>query len=322
MSRRAFITGVAGQDGSYLAELLLGKGYRVYGLIRHRTGVSDHPNLVNVLGSPDFELISGDITDRTLMEKSIRTIKPHEVYNLASQSHVGRSFEMPELTAEVTGRAVLGLLEAIRGSGFNSKFYQASTSELFGNASTDVQDESTPLMPVSPYGCAKLFAHHITRVYRDAYNMFACAGILYNHESVRRGEDFVTQKVARAVARIKLQKQQVLKLGNLESRRDWGHARDYVRGMYLMLQAPTPDDFVLATGETHTISEFVDIAFKRVGLRAADYVRVDPTLYRPIDVNVLCGRARKAEAVLKWVPDVTFKELVEEMVDGALAVLR
>lgn len=315
MKRRALITGIAGQDGSYLAEHLLGLGYAVYGIVRASTTRTSMPNIEHILGS--IEVLQGDIIDRSFIDRSMMSIKPHEVYNLAAQSHVGQSFAAPEATACATGLAVLGILEAIRASGFNSRFYQASTSEMFGNAGSP-QRETTPFEPVSPYGCAKLFAHHITRTYREAYNMFACTGILLNHESPRRGPSFVTQKIARAVAGIKRAGKGELLLGNMNAHRDWGHARDYVRGMHLIVQHRRPDDFILATGETHTVKEFVHEAFSHVGLDHEEHVRVDPALFRPTDVNFLVGDATRAREQLGWVPAVTFKELVREMVDAAM----
>lgn len=316
--RRAFITGAAGQDGSYLAELLLGKGYQVYGLVRHSTTSNTYENINHLRSEHGFEILTGDITDRSMLERQLRLIKPHEVYNLAAQSHVGKSFEMPEQTTLVTGHAVIGLLEAIRLSGFNSRFYQASTSELFGNAAGEMQSEMTPMLPVSPYGCAKLLAHNVVRVYRVSYNMFACSGILFNHESPRRGPEFVTQKIANGVARIAHGHDRIIKLGNLKAQRDWGHARDYVEGMHMMLNRSQPEDFVLATGQTHTILEFVELAFKHVGLDYHDHVEIDPALFRPTDVHVLCGDASRARDVMGWSPRTTFNELVSDMVDMAM----
>ncbi len=316
MKKRALITGVAGQDGSYLSELLLEKDYEVYGLIRQRTSQQELKNIKHI--QDKINILEGDITDAGYVSRQLGIIKPHEVYNLAAQSHVGVSFEIPETTTQIDAVGVLNLLEGIRHSGFNSRFYQASTSELFGNAKTEFQNEETPLVPVSPYGCAKLYAHHITRVYREAYNMFACSGILFNHESPRRGQQFVTQKIAHGVAKIALNKSNELRLGNLNAKRDWGHARDYVAGMYLMLNHNVPKDFVLATGETHTIQEFVDIAFKCVLLNAAQYVKHDVRFYRPIDVHTLKGDATLAFNELGWRPQTKFENLVKEMVDFQL----
>lgn len=327
MKKRALITGISGQDGSYLAEHLLGLNYDVYGIVRASTTRDCLPNVGHILSN--VSIFEGDIADRTFVDRCLRIAKPHEVYNLAAQSHVGQSFEAPEMTMRTTGMAVLGLLEAIRTSGFNSKFYQASTSEMFGNSSSP-QNELTPMMPVSPYGCAKLFAHHITRTYREAYNMFACSGILLNHESPRRGPNFVTQKVCRYVARLahnqrcdveKRVAMSQLRLGNMDARRDWGHARDYVRGMHMMMQHTRPDDFVLATGETHSVKELVRVAFSHVGLDYEKYVQVDTSLFRPIDVNALVGDPSKAKRLLGWAPMVTFEELIHEMVDSALQEL-
>lgn len=322
MKRRAFITGVAGQDGSYLVDLLLTLGYDVYGLIRHSTQQSSMKNIEHLMSEQGFKLESGDILDQTYITKLFKLIKPHEIYNLAAQSHVGKSFEMPAATNLVTGHAVICMLEAIRDSGFNSKFYQASTSEMFGNSTDAVLTETTPFAPVSPYGCAKLFAHHAVRVYREAYNMFACAGVMLNHESPRRGPEFVTQKIAQGVARIKRDGVGVIKLGNIDAKRDWGHARDYVKGMHAMLQASVPDEFVFATGELHSVREFIERAFDVVGLDSAQHVVIDPTLYRPIDVHTLCGSSAKAAIKLGWRVETQFSCLVEEMVVAAVTGCR
>ena len=312
MNRRAFITGVAGQDGSYLAELLLEKGYQVYGLIRYSTTERELANLKNVRDR--IEIIEGDMTDGSMLDRTIRTIKPHEVYNLAAQSHVGMSFKMPELTADVTGMSVLRILEAIRKSDFNSKFYQASTSELFGNSVYGSLTEEESFAPVSPYGCAKLFAHHIARNYRESYNMFVCCGILFNHESPRRGPQFVTRKITQGAALISQGKLDKLGLGNMDASRDWGHAKDYVRGMWMMMQHGQPDDYILATGRSHTVRDFARLSFEAVGLNYEDHVYVDPRFYRPVDVHTLTGDASKAQHVLGWKPEYSFKDLVEDMV--------
>lgn len=314
--KRAFITGVAGQDGSYLSELLLQNDYKVYGLVRYSTTEKDLKNISHLVN--EIEIIEGDITDASQMRREIGRIKPHEVYNLAAQSHVGMSFKLPEMTTQVTGLAVLNLLEGIRSSDFNSKFYQASTSELFGNSTAGLQNEDCHLVPVSPYGCAKLYAHMITKTYRESYNMFNCCGILFNHESPRRGENFVTRKIAKAVAAIKHGKQKKLGLGNLDARRDWGHAKDYVNGMWMMLTHNEPGDYVLATGETHSIREFCQIAFELVDLDYNDFVYTDPMFYRPVDVNLLIGDATKAKNILGWKSNITFKNLVCSMVESEL----
>lgn len=314
MKDRALITGIAGQDGSYLAELLLEKGYDVYGLVRYSTTESEFKNIKHIRN--DIKLLEGDITDGSAMHRLIGLVKPHEIYNLAAQSHVGKSFEIPELTTQVTGVAFLKLLEAVRKSGFNSKIYQASTSELFGNSTEKTQNEQTSFVPVSPYGCAKLYAHHVARNYREAYNMFVCCGILFNHESPRRGPQFVTRKITRGAAQIARGELDKLGLGNMDARRDWGHARDYVRGMWMMMQHGKPDDYVLATGATHSVRDFAEEAFKAVGLDYREYVFVDPKFYRPTDVNTLVGDATKARDVLGWEPQYSFSDLVSEMVEG------
>lgn len=309
--RRAFITGIAGQDGSYLTELLLEKEYDVYGLVKYSTTNLYYENINHLM--PFIEVVEGDITDSAQMNGLLAKIKPHEVYNLAAQSHVGTSFKMPELTAQVTGIGPLKLLEAIRASGFNSKFYQASTSELYGNSTTKLLDENVPFSPVSPYGCAKLFAHHIACNYRISYNMFVCCGILFNHESPRRGENFVTRKIIRGAATAKSGSKNKLALGNMDARRDWGHAKDYVRGMWLMMQHSVPDDYVLASGTSYSVRDFAEMAFNAVGLDYNDFVYVDPLLYRPTDVNVLVGSAKKAENILGWKPEYDLKQLIEDM---------
>ncbi len=312
--KRAFITGIGGQDGSYLAEYLHGLGYKVYGLVRYSTTRDGCPNLTDL--SDDIEIIEGDLTDQMAVSRIIRRIKPHEVYNLAAQSHVGKSFEYPQFTADVTAMGVIHLLEAIRQSDFYSKFYQASTSELFGNAEQSPQHELTPFHPRSPYAVSKLFAHHMVRVYRESYNMFACSGILFNHESPRRGDNFVTQKVCKAAAKIALGDQSVLELGNLDARRDWGHARDYVRGMHAMLQHTEPDDFVLATGKSHSIRDLLAAAFSHplVNLNPDDFVQVNPKFFRPAEVHTLMGDASKAKRILGWEPETSFEEMIHEMV--------
>lgn len=313
--RRAFITGISGQDGSYLAEFLLEKGYKVYGLLRYSTTGRHTDNIDHLLRN--IEIVEGDLTDQPFLQQQLAVIKPHEVYNLASQSHVGMSFKIPQQTVQVTGTAVIGLLEAVRMSGFNSRVYQASTSEMFGNVGGLI-DESAPFRPVSPYGCAKVLAHNMCGVYREGYNMFVSCGILFNHESPRRGEDFVTRKIATQVAEIVGRGRETIALGNLDAARDWGHAKDYVEAMWLMLQHNEPDDFVIATGETRTVREFVDIAFKCAGISSEGRITVDPRFYRPIDVQALVGDATKARTKLGWKPRITFEEMVQEMVEMEL----
>jgi len=320
--KKALITGITGQDGSYLAELLLAKGYEVYGIIRRsssfNTGRIDHL-YQDPHDNPKLKLIYGDLLDSSVLSKILRTIKPDEVYNLAAQSHVRVSFDIPEYTADSVALGTLRLLEAIRHENLKTKFYQASSSEMFGKALTVPQNEDTPFNPRSPYACAKVFAHHIAKTYRESYNMFICSGILFNHESPRRGETFVTKKVTKAVARIKFGKQQHLYLGNLEAKRDWGYAPEYVEAMWRMLQHPEADDYVIATGETHSVQEFVEEAFASVGLNWKDHVKIDPKYFRPAEVDLLLGDYSKAKKKLGWEPKTTFKQLVKIMVEADLA---
>lgn len=318
MKKIAIITGVNGQDGSYLAEHLLSLDYKVYGLIR-RVSNPNLSNISNIL--KDIELVESDITDLSSLTKLVKLARPHEYYNLAAQSHVGTSFEQPIATLEMTGKGCLHGLEAIRSSGYHTKFYQASTSEMFGGVSGEVLlNENTPFYPRSPYGAAKLYAHSITTNYRESYRMFACSGILFNHESPRRPASFVTRKITQGLAKIKRGRQTHISLGNLDSKRDWGHAKDYVVGMHLMLQQGTPEDFVLATGETHSIREFLDLACSYAGLNPAKVVQIDPNLYRPAEVDVLLGDASKARKMLGWKPAFTFKTLVEDMMEHDLSI--
>ena len=318
--KKALITGITGQDGSYLAELLLSKGYEVYGIIRRsssfNTGRIDpiyrDPHAANV----HLRLVYGDLNDASSLNKLIRTIQPDEIYNLGAQSHVRVSFDIPEYTAEITGLGTIRLLEAIRESGLKPKFYQASSSEMFGKVQEVPQRETTPFYPRSPYGAAKLYGHWITVNYREAYNMFACSGILFNHESPRRGETFVTRKITKAAARIKLGLQEDLYLGNLDAKRDWGFAGDYVEAMWLMLQQPVPDDYVIATGETHTVMEFLEVAFGHLNLDWKKHVKIDSKYYRPTEVDLLIGDAGKAKKQLQWEPKVRFKELTIMMVEA------
>ncbi|MQL52650.1 GDP-mannose 4,6-dehydratase [Desulfofundulus thermobenzoicus] len=313
--KRALITGITGQDGSYLAEFLLGKGYRVYGLVR-RSSAGNPERIRHLEGQ--VHLLPGDMLDQPSLVAALDQAEPDEVYNLAAQSYVGVSWQQPLLTAQVTGLGVTHLLEAIRTVNPKIRFYQASSSEMFGRVREIPQNENTPFYPRSPYGAAKVYAHHITVNYRESYGLFACCGILFNHESPRRGLEFVTRKVSDGVARIKLGLAGELRLGNLDSRRDWGYAGDYVEAMWLMLQQEEPGDYVIATGETHPVRELVETAFSHAGLDWRKYVVVDPALYRPAEVELLCGDYSRARDRLGWRPKVTFAELVQMMVDADL----
>lgn len=326
MSKKvALVTGITGQDGSYLAELLLNKGYEVHGLVRRASTFNTHriDHLYQDRHESGARLIlhHGDLTDGAALMRLLSEIKPHEVYNLAAQSHVKVSFEMPDFTAEVTAVGALRMLEAIRQVGLNCRFYQASSSEMFGKVVETPQRETTPFYPRSPYACAKVFAHWITVNYRESYGLHASSGILFNHESPRRGETFVTRKITRAVARIKNGLQKKLYLGNMDAKRDWGYAPEYVEAMWLMLQQDTPDDYVIATGETHTVREFVEASFAHVGLDWKKYVEVDPRYFRPAEVDLLLGDPSKAKKKLGWSPKVTFSELVKIMTDADLALV-
>jgi GDPmannose 4,6-dehydratase len=316
--KRAVITGITGQDGSYLAEFLLEKDYEVFGLIRRSSTV----NFERISHLQDkVELISGDLLDQKSLVTALQTSKPHEVYNLGAQSFVPASWEQPMLTGEITGLGVTRMLEAIRTTDEKIRFYQASTSELFGKAQETPQSETTPFYPRSPYGVSKLYAHWITINYRESFDMFACAGILFNHESPRRGLEFVTRKITHAVARIKHDKDEELRLGNLDARRDWGFAGDFVQAMWLMLQQDKPDDFVIATGETRTIREFCQVAFDRAGLDWEKYVVIDERFFRPAEVNILLGDAAKASETLGWKPETSFEKMVQLMVDHDLEMV-
>ncbi len=317
--RRALITGITGQDGSYLAEFLLEKGYRVFGMVR-RTSTVNFERIQHI--QDKIELVPGDLLDQVSLIQILQQCRPHEVYNLAAQSFVPTSFQQPVLTGECTALGVTRMLDAIRIVDPSIRFYQASSSEMFGKVREVPQNEQTPFYPRSPYGVAKVYGHWITVNYRESYNLFACSGILFNHESPRRGLEFVTRKVSYGVARIKLGLDNELRLGNLEARRDWGYAGDYVRAMWLMLQQDEPDDYVIATGETHSVRELCEVAFGCVGLDYRDYVRVDPQYFRPAEVDLLVGDASKARAKLGWKPTVTFKELVQMMVEADLERLR
>ncbi len=321
--KRALITGITGQDGSFLAELLLRKGYEVHGLIRRTssfsTGRIDHLYVEPHLPDCRLFLQFGDMSDGGSLRQLLGELQPDEVYNLAAQSHVRVSFQQPEYTADVTGLGVLRMLEAIRDvqnrTGKAIRFYQASSSEMFGHAGDPPYNEETPFRPRSPYACAKVFAHWLTVNYREAYGLFACSGILFNHESERRGGTFVTRKITRAAGRIKVGLQNELFLGNLDAKRDWGYAPDYVEAMWLMLQQDQPDDFVIATGESHSVREFLEEAFGLLDLDWRDFVKFDPYYLRPTEVEVLIGDASKARRVLGWKPRVGFKELVKRMVE-------
>ena len=322
--KKALITGITGQDGSYLAELLLSKGYEVHGIIRRastfNTDRIDHLYQDPHVNGVKLFLHYGDLADSVKMVKILYDLQPDEIYNLGAQSHVRVSFEIPEYTGNVVGVGAVRILEAIREANLVDKvrFYQASSSEMFGKAHEVPQTEDTPFWPRSPYGCAKMYAHWLTVNYRESYNMFACSGILFNHESPRRGETFVTRKITRAATRIKLGLQDKLFLGNLDAKRDWGYAKEYVEIMWLMLQQDRPDDYVIATNETHSVKEFVVEAFDRLGLDWEKYVDYDERYERPAEVDLLIGDPAKAKKQLGWEPKVTFKELVAIMVDADL----
>jgi len=329
--KKAFITGVTGQNGSYLVELLLDKGYEVHAIIR-RSSIFNTYRIDHIIDNPNFHTYYGDLTDSSNLHRLMSKIKPDEVYNLGAQSHVAVSFEVPEYTAEVVGTGAIRLLDAIRDSNVKCKYYQASTSELFGGIpGTEPQSESTPFYPKSPYGAAKLYAYWVTVNYRESYDLFACNGILFNHESPRRGETFVTKKITQAVARIYQGRQKVLKLGNIDAKRDWGHAKDFVYAQWLMLQQDKPQDYVIATGETHTVREFVELAFKETDVnivwkgegineKGIDektgniLVEIEKKYFRPAEVELLLGDPSKAEKELNWKRLVSFQELVSGMV--------
>ena len=317
--KKALITGITGQDGSYLAELLLEKGYEVHGIIRRSSSFNteriDHLYRDPHINDVKMFLHYGDLSDSSNLSRLLEKIQPDEIYNLAAQSHVRVSFDMPEYTADVVGLGTIRILDAIKETQIKTKFYQASTSELYGKVVETPQTEKTPFYPRSPYACAKLYSYWITVNYRESYNMYACNGILFNHESPRRGETFVTKKITHAIARILNKEQDKLYLGNLDSKRDWGYAKDYVEAMWLMLQQEKPDDYVIATGETHSVREFLDEAFGLVGLDWKKYVEIDPRYYRPAEVDLLLGDPTKAKEKLGWHPKTTFKELVKIMLE-------
>jgi GDPmannose 4,6-dehydratase len=323
--KRALITGITGQDGSYLTELLLAKGYAVHGVVRRTSNLVrsriEHLRTDESIYGRQLFLHYGDLTDGTTLRRIFARVQPAEVYHLAGQSHVGLSFEIPESTSEEVAMATLRLLEIARDQPHPLRFYHASSSEIFGDAADSPQTEQTPFRPASPYGCAKAFATQLARVYRQAYGLFVCNGILYNHESSRRGEHFVTRKIARAAARISRGLEDELLLGNVSTQRDWGHAQDYVEAMWLMLQHSEPDDYVVATGETHSVQDFVDAAFAVVGLPAQKYVKHDASFERPTEPVGLVGSSAKVRRTLGWEPRRTFEDLVREMVETELAAL-
>jgi GDPmannose 4,6-dehydratase len=326
MRRKALITGITGQDGSYLAELLLSKDYDVHG-IKRRSSSFNTSRIDEVL--PDWHerdarlfVHFADLADSTSLIKLLYRLQPDEIYNLGAQSHVKVSFEIPEYTGDVTGLGTTRLLEAIRETGIQTKFYQASSSEMFGRVTEIPQRESTPFCPRSPYACSKVYAHWMVVNYREGYGLFACNGILFNHESPRRGETFVSRKITRAVARIRAGTQGKLFLGNLDAKRDWGYAPEYVEAMWQMMQLDRADDYVVATGETHTVREFVELAFDRAGLDWKQYVEIDPRYFRPTEVDVLQGDASKAKSIFGWEPKTRFRDLVNLMVDADWSLLQ
>ncbi len=326
MSKKALITGITGQDGSYLAELLLAKDYEVHGVIR-RASTFNTSRLDPIYSDPHsgrarLFLHYGDLSDASALARLLGKIQPEEVYNLAAQSHVRVSFDSPEYTTDITATGCVRLLEAIRETGIKPRFYQASSSEMFGKVREIPQTENTPFHPRSPYGCAKVYAHWITVNYREAYGLHASSGILFNHESPRRGETFVTRKITRALAHILAGLQDKVYLGNLEAKRDWGYAREYVEAMWLMLQQDQADDYVIATGETHSIREFLDVAFGHAGLSWEKYVAIDERYYRPAEVDMLIGDPRKAKRQLGWEPKTKFVDLVKLMVDADVKLLK
>jgi GDPmannose 4,6-dehydratase len=323
--KKALITGITGQDGSYLTELLLGKDYDVYGIIR-RASTFNTQRIDHIYQDPhekgaSLQLIFGDLTDTSTVYSILTQVKPDEVYNLGAQSHVRVSFDLPEYTGNSVGLGAVRVLEAIHRLGLKTKYYQASSSEMFGKVQEAPQKETTPFYPRSPYAVAKVYAHWMTVNYRESHGMYACNGILFNHESPRRGETFVTRKITRAVAHIKAGLQDKLYMGNLDAKRDWGYAKEYVEAMWLMLQQDKPDDYVIATGETHSVREFLEEAFKYAGLDYKKYVEFDKRYLRPAEVDTLIGDASKAKKKLGWQPKTTFKELVKIMIDADIADL-
>jgi GDPmannose 4,6-dehydratase len=325
MMKKALVTGITGQDGSYLAELLLSKGYEVHGIIR-RASSFNTSRLEPIYADPHektaLKLHYGDLSDASALARLIGKIAPDEIYNLAAQSHVRVSFDGPEYTTDITATGTVRLLEAIRETGIKTKFYQASSSEMFGKAVEIPQRETTPFYPRSPYGCAKVYAYWITVNYREAYGLFTCNGILFNHESPRRGETFVTRKITRAIAHIQAGLQDKLYLGNLDAKRDWGYAKEYVEAMWLMLQQDQPDDYVIATNETHSVREFLEAAFGHAGLDWRKHVEIDENYFRPAEVDLLIGDYSKARQKLGWQPKTTFNELVKLMVDADIQLVK
>jgi GDPmannose 4,6-dehydratase len=326
MAKKALITGITGQDGSYLAELLLSKGYEVHGIIRRastfNTGRIDHIYSDPHLPSAQLKLHYGDLADASGLARLLANVQPEEIYNLAAQSHVRVSFDCPEYTSDVVATGTVRLLEAIRETGIKPRFYQASSSEMYGKVQEIPQTEKTPFYPRSPYAVAKVYSYWITVNYRESYNLFACNGILFNHESPRRGETFVTRKITRAVADIVLKRQSKLYLGNIDAKRDWGYAKEYVEAMWLMLQQPEPDDYVVATNETHSVREFLEVAFGHVGLDWQKFVEIDPKYFRPAEVDLLIGDYSKAKQKLGWEPKTRFADLVKLMVDADIQRVR
>jgi GDPmannose 4,6-dehydratase len=326
MVKRALITGITGQDGSYLAELLLSKGYEVHGIIR-RASTFNTGRLDHIYGDPHnssvrLKLHYGDLSDASGLARLLAKIEPQEIYNLAAQSHVRVSFDCPEYTTDITATGTIRLLEAIREAGIKPRFYQASSSEMYGKVREVPQTETTPFYPRSPYACAKVYAHWITINYRESYGLHASNGILFNHESPRRGETFVTRKITRAVAQILSGVQEKLYLGNLEAKRDWGYAREFVEAMWMIVQQSEPDDYVIATNETHSVREFLEVAFQHVGLEWSKYVEIDPVYFRPAEVDLLIGDYSKAEKKLGWKPTIKFEDLVKLMVDEDIKRLK
>ena len=320
-TKTALITGVTGQDGSYLAELLLNKGYDVIG-VKRRTSTISTGRIDHIFNNPNFELRYGNMIDSGAIYRLLKEYNPDEVYNLAAQSHVRVSFETPEETANIVAMGTLKLLEAIVNFNRDIKFYQASSSEMFGDNPETPQNELTRLMPASPYACSKVFAHNLIRNYRESYKLHASSGILFNHESPRRGETFVTRKITLAAARIKLDSQDTLRLGNLDAKRDWGFAGDYVEAMWLMLQQEKPDDYVIATGETHSVKEFLNFVFEHAGLDVEKHVQIDKRLFRPHEVPLLLGDPTKAKEKLGWEPDITFSGLAKMMYEADLNMVK
>jgi len=320
MKKIALITGITGMDGSHLADLLLEKNYKVYGMLRRSSNSYTHHNISHLIGK--IELLHGDMSDQNSLLRCVEQANPDEIYNLAAQSFVGESWNTPEQTSDITGLGVLRILEVVRMFNQKIKFYQASSSEMFGRMVENPASETTPFYPRSPYGVSKLYGHWITKNYRESYGMFCVSGILFNHESERRGLEFVTRKISNGVAQIKLGISDHLSLGNLDSHRDWGYAPDYVEAMWLMLQNKNPDDFVIATGETYSIRDFLNIAFNHVGISQWDqYVKIDKKYFRPAEVDVLRGNSSKAQKILNWKPKVKIDELVKRMVDNDIKIL-